>query len=129
MQVSGANGHVITGLESGKEYRVEVTVINSASVTTPVVTRLITPYYSEPMIPSLTISQRESHIELVVINPSPTGDRPQIIENDIYRRKSGINAKDSDFIKIATVTNSATYKDYSVKSGTSYDYYVVGRTN
>lgn len=129
MQLTGANGHVLTGLESGKEYRVEVTVINSSSVTTPVVSRLITPYYAEPMTPSMVINTRDSHVELVIVNPNPTGDRPQVITNDIYRRKSGSTAKDSDYIRIATVTNSATYKDYSVKSGTTYDYYVVGKTN
>ena len=120
--------YTISGMESGKEYRVEVTVTNTAGITTPVVSRLISPYYSEPMVPQTQITVGESYIEILVVNPEPTGDRPEVLYNDIYKRRTKSNSVMSDFVKIATITNSATYRDYAVKSGTSYDYYVVGRT-
>jgi hypothetical protein len=128
MQANTTPSYVISGMESGKEYRVEVTLINSMSITTPVVSRLISPFYSEPMVPEVLISLGESYMELVVNNPTPTGDRPEVIYNDIYRRRTKNGSTDADFIRIATITNSATYRDYAVKSGTSYDYKVVGRT-
>jgi hypothetical protein len=115
-------------MESGKEYRVEISLVNSASIAVPVVSRLITPFYSEPMTPSAVISQRDSYIEIVTVNPTPTGDRPEVLFNDIYKRRTKAGSVATDFKRIATVTNSATYKDYAVKSGASYDYQIIGRT-
>jgi len=123
------NTKLIDSLESGKEYRIEVSLKNSGGVDVPVVSRLITPYYSEPMTPSLDISQMESYNEIVVINPTPTGERPEVTYNDIYKRRSAVGATAADFKRIATVPNSAIYRDYAVKSGTSYDYFVTGKTS
>jgi hypothetical protein len=128
MQANTTPSYTISGMESGKEYRVEVTLINSSSITTPVVSRLITPFYSEPMTPEVQANIGDSYIEVIAINPTPTGDRPEVLYNDIYRRRTKEGSADSDFIRIGTVTNSATYRDYSVKSGVSYDYKIVGRT-
>lgn len=128
MQASTVPSYQITGMESGKTYRVEVTVINSAAITTPVVTRLISPYYSEPMTPTAEINIGDSFIEITVVNPAPTGDRPEVAFNDIYKRRTKAGSVDSDFVRIATVANSATYRDYAIKAGTSYDYYIIGRT-
>jgi hypothetical protein len=128
MQANTLNTYTIAGLESGKEYRIEVTIVNSGSITTPVVSRLISPFYSEPMVPEVITSLGDSYVEVLVVNPAPTGDRPEVLYNDIYRRRTKSSSLDSDFIRIATITNSASYRDYSVKSGTSYDYKVIGRT-
>ncbi len=129
MQASTSATYDVVGLESGKEYRVEVSLVNSGAISVPVVSRLITPYYSEPMTPTLQVSEKESSIEVTVVNPTPTGDRPEVIFNDIYRRRSSTTATLSDFKRIVTVSNNATYMDFATKSGTSYDYQVVGRTN
>ena len=128
MQPLMVTSYKINGLESGKEYRIEVSLINSAGITVPVVSRLITPNYSQPMTPTFDLSPKESYIDIVVVNPTPTGDRPEVVANDIYKRRSKAGAVDSDFKRIATVSNSSTYRDYAVKSGASYDYRVVGRT-
>jgi hypothetical protein len=128
MQVDTSSSYTIAGMESGKEYRVEISLVNSASIAVPVVSRLITPSYSEPMTPSAVISQRDSYIEIVTVNPTPTGDRPEVLFNDIYKRRTKAGSVATDFKRIATVTNSATYKDYAVKSGASYDYQIIGRT-
>ena len=128
MQATNVPFYTITGLESGKEYRIEVSLVNSGSISVPVVSRLISPYYSEPMTPTLTVSPNESFVEVIVNNPTPTGDRPEVLYNDLYRRRTKSTATMADFIRIAIVPTSSSYRDYSVKSGTSYDYYVVGRT-
>ena len=128
MQANTSNTYTIVGMETGKEYRVEVTIVNSSAITTPVVSRLITPNYSQPMTPSLEITLGEEYVELIAINPVPSGDRPEVIFNDIYKRRTKVNSVDSDFVRIATIGNSSAYRDYAVKSGTSYDYRVVGRT-
>jgi hypothetical protein len=128
MQASTVQTYSVPSLESGKEYRVEVTIINSASIQTPTISRLITPNYSQPMTPEAQISQREDHVEIVVVNPVPRGDRPEVTVNDIYKRRTSSKSKATDFKRIATVNNSATYRDFAVKSGVSYDYQIIGRT-
>lgn len=128
MQANTTPSYYISGMESGKEYRVEVSLVNSASISVPVVSRLITPNYSEPMTPQLDITIQDSYVELTVTNPVPTGDRPEVIYNDIYKRRSTTNAEDADYQRVAIISNSATYRDYNIKSGAQYDYYVVGRT-
>lgn len=128
MQVDTTSSYTISGMESGKEYRVEVSLVNSAAISVPAATRLITPYYSEPMTPTAVISEKDAYIEIIVVNPTPTGDRPEVLYNDIYKRRTKAGSVATDFKRIATITNSATYRDYSVKSGASYDYQIVGRT-
>jgi hypothetical protein len=80
------------------------------------------------MTPTIEINAREDHNEIIVVNPTPTGDRPEVVYNDIYKRRTSSTATDADFKRIAIVNTSASYKDYAVKSGTSYDYRVIGRT-
>lgn len=122
------SGYMLHSMESGKEYRAEVSLVNSAAISVPVVSRLITPNYSEPMTPTFDLSPKDSYIEVTITNPTPTGDRPEVIYNDIYKRRTKAGAVESDFKRIATVDNAATYRDYAVKSGASYDYRVIGRT-
>jgi hypothetical protein len=128
MQANTTPYYTISGMESGKEYRVEVSLVNTGAISVPVVSRLISPYYSEPMTPTIEINAREDHNEIIVVNPTPTGDRPEVVYNDIYKRRTSSTATDADFKRIAIVNTSASYKDYAVKSGTSYDYRVIGRT-
>lgn len=129
MQANTVNSYAISGLESGKEYRIEVSLINTSAIAVPVVSRLLTPLYSEPMTPELVVSQKDSYIELLVSNPTPTGDRPEVVHNDVYKRVSKANSTAADFKRVATISYNATYKDYAVKSGASYDYFVTGRTS
>lgn len=128
MQATTLMTHTITGMESGKEYRIEVTVTNSRGVTAPTEVRIIAPYYSDPMTPQVSFNIGNSFIELMIDNPLPTGDRPEVILNEIWRRRNTLTSTEYDFVRIGTTANSGAYRDYSTKSGTIYDYKVVGQT-
>jgi hypothetical protein len=127
MQTTTTANYTVSGLASGVQYRIEVAIINSASITVPTVYRFITPNYSEPMTPQLYLTQYEDFVLVQVINPTPLGNRPQIKYNDVYRRKSGKNA--SPWERIATLSPTELYRDYAVKSNTAYDYQIVSRTD
>lgn len=127
MQVNTTPNYTISGLESGKQYRVDVTLINSSSITVPTISRFITPNYSQPMTPTMTISAMASYNLIQIVNPTPSGIRPQVLYNDIYRRNT--NDQNSSWVRIATVGNGAAYSDYAVKSSFSYDYQIIGRSS
>lgn len=128
MQTTTSQTYTVAGMESNRDYRVEVSLINSSSVASEVATRIIAPYYSEPMTPEVTLSSGAEYVLVSIDNPTPTGDRPEVLYNDVYRRKAGVMATDADFIRIGTVITNGSYRDYAVKSNTAYDYKVVGRT-
>lgn len=127
MQANTTANYTVTGMESGKQYRVDVTLINSASITVPTVSRFITPNYSQPMTPTMTVTPMDSYNLIQITNPTPTGLRPQVLYNDIYRRNT--NDANSQWVRIATVSNSAAYRDYAVKSSFNYDYQITGRSS
>lgn len=70
---SVATEHLITGLLSGVEYRIEVSVRNAALVVSTVGTRLITPQYGAPEIPQVDVTPLPElgYIEVTVDNPIP----------------------------------------------------------
>lgn len=127
MQVNTTANYTISGLESGKQYRVDVTLINSSSITVPTVSRYISPNYSQPMTPVITVSPNVAYNLVQVVNPTPSGIRPEVLYNDLYRRNT--NDPTSQWVRIAILGNGAAYWDYAVKSSFAYDYYVVGRTS
>lgn len=126
---STVSNHQVTDLLSGVEYRIEVFIINSAGLNVPVASRLVTSSYAEPMTPSADLTVYEAYIEILVVNPPPTGDRPEVFYNDIYRRESYRLATDADFVRIGTANNNGTYRDFTVKSEQAYDYKIVSRSN
>ena len=128
MQASTDNTYIVPNLTSGLEYLVSVTVINSDGIQAPAATRLITSQYSEPMTPTLEITIGRESIDLLVVNPIPSGDRPEVVLNEIYKRRSRALATESDFVRIATVNNNGSYRDFAVKSDTAYDYKIVSYT-
>lgn len=113
----------ISGLLSGVEYRVEVTVRNAGLVDSGTGTRLITPSYGAPDTPLQTLSAPTNlgYILVSIDNPTPTGDRPTPSSNQILRRLA--NSGD-DYVAIGITTNDGTYKDYAVASGVTYEYVV-----
>lgn len=126
MQNTTALNYKVSGMVSGVQYRVEVTVKNSANITTPVVTRTITPNYSMPMTPTLELTPMDGYVNVQTVNPTPSGDRPQILTNDIYRRRTG---GADEWIKIAQVGLNVPYRDYAVKSLQGYEYYIESATS
>lgn len=127
MQATTATNYTVSGLASGVRYKVEVAVTNSASVVTGFVARYITPNYSEPMTPNMIMTVLPDCIQIQVVNPTPSGNRPEIQYNDIYRRHSGVVG--SQWVRVAVVDRNAIYKDYAVRSNTAYDYQVTSRTS
>lgn len=121
---STATSHLITGLLSDVEYRIEVTVRNAALVETNTAARLITANFNEPEIPLLTVTAfvELGHILIDITNPVPQGDKPEVTVNQVQRRALG----DSLWTTVAAVAVQGEYQDYNVGSGTTYEYKVVG---
>jgi len=122
---SVATSHVVTGMVTDVEHRVEVTVRNGAAVETGTGTRLITPSYGSPEVPLLSVTPVPDggYMLLSVTNPAPAGDRPEVSYNEVWRALSG----SAVFERIADgVAPDGTYRDYTAASGVAYDYKAVG---
>lgn len=117
-----ATSYLVTSLLSDIEYRVEVTV-RSSSVPSNTATRLITTHYSTPEQPiaSLAVATDLEYIRVSVENPEPRGDRPNPTINQVYRRPQGT---DDQFLLVGQCPPNSSFRDYSVESGTAYEYKV-----
>lgn len=120
--VSTATSHLVTGLASDVEHRIEVTAYTSGDVPSNTATRLVTPNYNEPEIPLVTVTAQDAlgHILVDVTNPTPTGDRPEATSNNILRRRLG----DSNWVTVASVAYNGDYQDWHTGSGITYEYKV-----
>lgn len=110
----------LSSLENGVTYRVEVTVRNSVDVTSTTGTRLITPSYAQPPVPTIDVSAGDSYVQIAVTNPDPTALESNPDHNDVYRAEADSDA----FIKIGEVEVDGTYRDYNVRSDRTYQYLV-----
>lgn len=116
---SDATSHSLTGLVTGN-YDLELQV-RTSGVPSNVDVHSITVDVSTPDEPLITVDVREGFIRVSADNPSPTGDRPNVETNYVYRRRAGETA----WVRLANdVENSGTYDDYSAGSGTEYEYKV-----
>ena len=105
--------------------RIELSIVTDAPGTpTITTTRYLTSSYSTPMQPSLVIEAGESYLEVTVINPTPTGDKPEVDDNLIERRLAGTS---DPFVGIAIVDRNGSYNDHAVRSATAYEYRARGR--
>lgn len=125
--VSTATSLLVGGMVSGVEHRVEVTVRTAGLVESGTGTRLITPSYGSPEVPTAVVTEvpTAGYIEIAVTNPvvvSPPNDRPAVAVNQIRRAVSGTD----DWVTIGTTGPNGTYRDYTVASGVEYDYVVRG---
>jgi len=110
--------YIATAITTGS-WRIEVKVrtggvesnTDSVNVTVDIIT---------PDNPTLTIDNFDGYARVTVNNPSPTGDKPTINDNRIFRRITG----DTTWERIALVGNNSSHKDYTAGIGVSYDYYV-----
>jgi hypothetical protein len=121
---STATIHNVTGMASGIENRIEVRVRNAALVESGTGTRLITPDYGSPEVPVITVTPDGAggYIEVIVTNPAPSGDRPEVIRNDILRRPVG----GSTYSVVGSCGPDGTFQDYSAASGVTYEYVARG---
>lgn len=106
------------------EWRVEVT-IRQAGVSSNTGTRLITPSYGTPTAPTfvLTPYPDAGYINVLVTNPTPSGNRPEVVTNEVYRRPQGSGGA---YTLAGTAVRSGTFRDYGVASGVTYEYFVRG---
>lgn len=113
----------VTGLTSGVEYRIEVTVKDANGIVSSTGTRLVTPSYTSPETPVITaVDSGAGYVLVTITNPTPLGDKPEISRNDVYRRVHGTTT----WTHIATTERGGSYRDYAAASGVSYDYKVTG---
>jgi len=80
--------------------------------------------YTPPRPALLELSRLDSlgGVRTVVINPTPMSGEPEVVENMLQRRTDFTNWAD-----VGTIEPNFVYNDYSVESGTSYDYRVVSK--
>ena len=124
---SVATSLLVGGMVSDVEHRVEVTVRTAGLVESGTGTRLITPSYGSPEVPTAVVTEvpEAGYIEIVVTNPvvvSPPNDRPAVAVNQIRRAVAGTD----DWITVGNAPPNGTYRDYSVASGVEYTYVVRG---
>ena len=115
-----ATSYEVTAMATDVQYRVEVTAQDSG-VDTNTDTVLITPDYSDPPAPTITVtgSDAGAYILVAVTNPAPSGDAPEALYNDILRRTSGAS---DDYELVGTAGANATFADYTAASGVTYEY-------
>lgn len=125
--VSAATTYEVTGMLTDIEYRVEVTV-REAMVESNTAERLITPSYGTPEIPVVTLNTYDDlgYVQVTVVNPTPQGDRPNPVRNDIYRRLTGTA---DPFILVGTTDPNSTFDDYEAASHAAYDYFARAETD
>lgn len=125
MQASTATSFTVA-VPTDEPVRIELSIITNAPGT-PTVTanRLLTSSYASPMAPTLTLIPEASYITVIVTNPAPTGDKPEVATNLIERRPSGST---EEWTPIAEVGYGGSYNDHAVRSATAYDYRATGRT-
>lgn len=113
----------VTNLRTDLEQRVEVQVESTKGLLSTVGTRRLTPSFGLPMEPTFILESFDGFNQVVVTNPTPLGSRPEVISNEVYKRKTGSG---DDFIRVARVGYNGTFRDFGVASKTSYDYFVRG---
>jgi hypothetical protein len=119
---SAATTYNVTGMASGVESRIEVKVRNVGLVESATGTRLITPDYGSPEVPTIVVSSGDGYVLVAVDNPAPTGDKPEVTRNDILRRTAG----GTTWYLIGSCDADSEFRDYTAAAGVSYDYIARG---
>lgn len=120
MLTSTATTHVVTGLTSDIEYRIEVTIRDSNSQTSGAGMRLVTPDFNNPSLPTIVPLSLPGHIEIRVTNPPPTGDNPVTVKNQIARKEA--TEPEEAYVVIGECPTNGVYQDWTVASGVEYTY-------
>lgn len=119
------NFYEVTGMLTDVEYQVQVTVRNASAVPSGTGARLITPSYGTPEVPAVTVDAYglDGYIRVGITNPPPQGDRPNVIRNDILRRRAG---SADPYLTVGTCDPGQEFRDYTAASGVAYEYVVRG---
>lgn len=117
---STATEYLVTDLASDVEYEVQVTVRNSLDVASGTGTRRLTPSYASPEVPILTVADHggSGYVLLSVANPEPSGDRPDVTSNALFRRPAGTVAWEP----LGECEPNGQFRDYTASSGVPYEY-------
>lgn len=120
--VGNPTQYLVTAMLSDVEYRVQVTV-RASLVPSNTAVRLITPHFATPEQPIVVLSVATDleYIRIAVENPEPRGDRPNPNINQIFRR---VHGTDTQFLLVGECPPNSSFRDYSVASGTRYEYKV-----
>lgn len=103
-----------------RDLRIEVT-LRSAGVEGNTDTVTVTFEFDTPDQASISLADIGGYVELTIVNPTPTGDRPTVTENQVFRK----GPDDSSFKRIAVgIGNNGVYKDYATRSRRGYSYFV-----
>lgn len=115
----------LTGLVSGVEHRIEVSVKGSDNnLSGSGIVTVITDY-NNPSVPVISLLPTAGTIDVRITNPPPTGENPVTVVNQVRRKETG--ADDSTYIIIGTAPVNGAYSDQSVASGKDYTYQVRGQ--
>lgn len=116
--------HLVTSLEDGASLRAEVTVWNISDVASAEALRTFTVDTIPPPTPTVTVTNDSvnGRLSVSIDNGTPSGTGESTPDhNDLYRRKSGDVTWDLIAENLAV---DATYQDYGVPSGTTFEYRV-----
>jgi hypothetical protein len=119
-----ATTYTITGMVTDVQHRIEVTVRNASLVESGTGTRLITPSFGTPETPTITVTADDvgGFVLVAVTNPTPTGDRPEVVRNDILQRASG----ETLWSVIGSCGANDEFRDYTAASSVLYEYVARG---
>jgi hypothetical protein len=121
---------LVEGLISDVACRVDVTVRDALAIETNTASRLLTASYASPDTPTITVVEGTlasdddgPHIVITVTNPVPTGSRPDVTTNNIYRRVYDAEASSDAYTLIGQAIPDGEYSDYTAAGGVIYEYY------
>lgn len=109
-------------LLNGGAYTITLETRNLEGLPSAVQSRNVTVNFLAPDTPTIVVTAvpASGWISVAVTNPTPTGGRPVVSANDLYRRPIGDT---SDGVRVAAgVAVSATYQDWRAVSGVAYEY-------
>jgi hypothetical protein len=109
-------------LLNGGAYTVTLETRNNEGLPSVAQTRSVTVSFLAPDTPTLVCTPvpASGWIAVAITNPTPTGGRPAVASNDVFRRAVGDT---SDGVRVAAAAAaSATVTDWWAVSGVAYEY-------
>lgn len=112
-----ATSYLLSGMETGA-YTLEVQA-RTDGVPSNVEAQALTVDVDTPDEPLLTVDAMEGYARVSIENPAPTGDRPLIVDNQLFRRVVG----EASWTRIAIdLGNSPNYEDYTIAGSIPHEY-------
>lgn len=122
---STATSHLVEDLPGDdRTFRFEVT-LRADSIEGPPFSVVAFVEYAQVDKPNLVVVARTLYVEVGIDNPLPTGDRPEVVSNEVWRREVG----KGDWKRIAVgLPPNSTYEDRSAGAKRNYEYFVRARS-